>query len=148
MKRITAIAVVVGYLLVAVPARGETIAVRVTPDKSDGPFTTKAGGRFTIKVARVTEKDKGDFFDFRVTVKSSLPDVFISGEPKPKTRPFVDVSIPGEKVQVTGQGRERTFSFLIAAKDIEKATFTYDDNSPPFEGYYYWIYLRDFVPSR
>jgi len=133
MKLMTVLLAAVASLIITAPIRAETILeqIRITPNKVNDRLTIQAGGRFTIKVERVPQKDKGDFFDFQVKVKPK----FLGG---------ASVSVPG--VAVTGG--EQILSFRVAAKDLN-STFTHTDEFRT-SGYVpiYWFYLKDFVPSK
>jgi hypothetical protein len=120
----------------------------VTPEK-------KYGDQFTIKVERVTRKDMGDFLDFHLTVKrKGVPatirrwgrlEVFNSKEDVFKEKDIVSAS----NVKPTGRDGELSFSFRVAANDVEKAKFTYaESEGSEVGGHFYWSYLKDFVPSK
>jgi hypothetical protein len=148
MKLATVLSVLLGLLVVADPSRAETAFFRVSPGK-------KYGDEFTIKVERVPQKDKGDFLVFHVTVKrKDVPkvirrwgrlEVFHSKEDLFKEKDRVSSS----KVKPTRRDAKLSFSFRVAAKDAEKAKFTYaETEGAEFEGHFYWFYLKDFVPSK
>ena len=125
--------------LLASPAGAETWSQQLTREKPDK--------NFTIKVDRLKEAD-GEVFQFRVTVKlkdseglpvrSRVLRVFNGAE-------FVSSC----EVQPTGPDGARVFSFRVAAKYLEKSTFSYTESSKEGDSSVgYWFYLKDFVEPK
>ena len=175
MRLAAIFAVIVGSLAVAGPLRAETVFFRLSPDKKiDDSLTIKvepvpkkeAGdpmlfrdkfGRFTIKVERIAKKDAGDVLVFHVTVnqkdvgvgnrRSGRLAVFNSKEDLDKSHVFGGPT----RVEPTSRDEKLTFSFRVAAKDIEKSRFTYSETEGDRDlgdGHFYWFNLNDFVQAK
>jgi hypothetical protein len=138
MKRTTMLCILVCSLLAAGQARAESWTERVTP-KKPGPLV--------VKVHQLKEAKEGEVYQFNVTVKLRDNDFKL-----PKHSRLVEIFNGKEfvsscEVQPTGPDGERTFSFRVAAKYLEKSKFTYTDFGE-FDQIGWWFYLKDFVPSK
>jgi hypothetical protein len=125
-------------LLAAGQAGAESWMRRLTPDKPDG--------NFSIKVDRQKDAETGEYLQFRVTVK--LTDIKELPKRSRTLRIFNGKEfISACEVQPTGSEGERVYSFRVAAKYLEKSTFSYSD-ADNFDHIGYWFYLKDFVESK
>jgi hypothetical protein len=147
MKLLIVLAILAGALVVTGASNAETIFFRVTPEK-------KFADQFSVKVEKVT-KDKQDFLEFHVTVKRKGVPATISRSGRLEVFKSKDDLIKGKdsvsssKVKPTGRDEELSFSFRIAAKDIDKARFTYaETEGEEFEGHFYWFVVKDFVQAK
>jgi hypothetical protein len=137
MKRAPVLSVLLCSLLAAGQAGAESWTKRVTP-KKPGPLIVKAHQLEDVK--------EGKVYQFHVTVK--LRDDF----KLPRHSRLLEIFdgkhfVSSCEVQPTGPNGERTFSFRVAAKYLEKSKFTYTDFGEG-DQIGWWFYLKDFAPSR
>jgi hypothetical protein len=141
MRLVTVLSVFVACLAVAGQVRAESWSKQLTREN-----TGDQAYSFTIKVDRLKEADVGEFLQFHVTIKGEdLKELPIRSY---ELRVFDGKEfISSCQVQPTVRDGERTFSFRVAAKYVEKSTFTYAQRGG-FSHIGYWFYLNDFVEPK
>ncbi len=139
MKRVCMLSGIALVLMVAGEAIAKNVLVQVTPANIG-----KQRNAFTVKVT-----DAGKLKQFEISVRRTPTSNFTPGSPRG------ELAIKGSKPEAVPMALgaadgQVTFTFRVAPEDLDKAWFTFTENSKgpfPYPGETFTFHLKDFVAA-